>query len=222
MLIKIIKFDRLAPRTRNDLRRLLRYLFEPKMLDKSGDDRLLGPPELHHLTTSWRPWGSEAKQAATDLAIQFEVYCKEACIGKQMPFDWYAHLLFSFAPQSSDDLRSPADPHMSPMRKLSQSKNAIRIAKDVMDNMGWYDTQPTLFVCHGDKAHIHVHVVVSTLVYDDFPWEITKYAAFEEQAQLFEWASIGADVFKLDVSTPRLKAYYKKWTAAATPIGDHG
>ena len=210
MLIKVINVARRSPRTRGDLRRLFKYLFEPKALEDSADDRLLGPPELHHLITNFRPWGAESYEAAHELALQMEDYCKLSTVGRELPENWFAHLIFSFAPWTSDNLRSPADDFKSPKRHMSQAKNATRIAKDALDFLGWSDEFPSLFVTHGDRDHVHVHAVFPTVGHDGRSWPITNPDEYDEQV-FMETAKICAETFQLSLSTAKLKAYYKRW-----------
>lgn len=210
MLIKVINEKRQKPRTRRDLRRLLKYLFDPKALDDSADDRLLGPPELHHLITNFLPWGTETYEAANEVALQFEDYYKLATMGCEPSENWFAHIVFSFAPWTSDNLRSPADDFKSPKRHMSQAKNAIRIAKDSLDFLGWSDQCPSLFVTHSDRQHIHVHGVLTTVGHGGRSWPITDPAEYDE-ALFFEAAKICAEAFQLSLSTAKLKAYYKRW-----------
>lgn len=210
MLIKVINEPRQNPRNRRDLRRLIRYLFEPQGLEDSLDDRLLGPPELHHLVTHFCPWGTEILQSADDLTLQIEEYCKFSTIGRTLPDDWFAHIAFSFAPWSSGNLASPPDDFKSPMRFASQGKNAVRVAKDAMDFLGWSAKSPALFVCHGDRAHIHVHAICPTVAPEGNDWRIYNNEEYPESL-IFEAAKICADAFRLNLNTAKLKSYYKKW-----------
>lgn len=210
MLIKVINEKREHPRCRRDLRRLFLYLFEPKSNEDSEYARLLGPPELHHLVTSFRPWGTETYLAANDLTVQFEEYCKLATIGREMPDDWFAHIIFSFAPWTSGNIRSPADAFNTPPRHMSQGKNAIRIARDALDFLGWSDARPALFVTHGDRLHIHVHGVFPVVGHNGPDWDINEHNE-DNDPLLFEAAKHCAQAFQLNLSTAKLKAFYKKF-----------
>jgi hypothetical protein len=226
LLIKIINFQRKSPRRPADLRRLFGYLFTPQMAAEPDLNRLLGPPELNHLVLTHRPWGDELDHAADDLANQIDYYTREAgvcqrecagqpgckglkaCLGTKRPAGWYTHIVFSFAPLAAPDLRSPPDAHKTPRRNASPAANAIRISKDALDFMGWSETQPALFVVHGDKAHIHVHVVTTTPVFGGGAWDVFRFS----RQQLFEIARICTDAFGLSTGTPMLRGYYRRWT----------
>lgn len=212
MLIKVINEQRENPRSRRDLRRLFLYLFEPKSDTDSPDARLLGPPELHHLVTSYRPWGLETYFAANELTLQFEEYCKFATVGRAMPDNWFAHVVFSFAPWSSGNIRSPVDNFKTPFRHLSQSKNAIRIAKDALDFLGWSGERPALFVTHGDRQHIHVHGVFAVVGHNGHDWDINSHSE-ENDPLLFEAGKLCTEAFRLNLSTAKLRKYYKKFGA---------
>jgi hypothetical protein len=212
MLIKVINEKRENPRSRRDLRRLFLYLFEPKSDEDSPDDRLLGPPELHHLMTRYQPWGAETYLAANELTLQFEEYCKSVTVGRDMPDEWFAHLVFSFAPWSGGNLRSSVDDFKTPYRHLSQSKNAIRIAKDALDFLGWSGERPGLFVSHGDRHHIHVHGVFPVVGHNGPDWDINTHSG-ENDPLLFEAGKLCSDAFRLNLSTAKLRKYYKKFGA---------
>ncbi len=215
MLIKVINEKRKSPRSRRDLRRLLLYLFEPKSDTDSPDARLLGPPELHHLLTSYRPWGLETYLAAAELTLQFEEYCKQATVGRAMPDNWFAHVVFSFAPWTSENLRSPADNFKTPFRHLSQSKNAVRIAKDALDFLGWSSERPAIFVTHGDRHHIHVHGVFPVVGHNGPDWDINDHSK-ENDPLLFEAGKLCTEAFSLNLSTSKLRKYYKKFGTLPT------
>lgn len=225
MLIKIINFKRKSPRRPADLRRLFVYLFTPQVAAEPDLNRLLGPPELTHLVLTHRPWGEELELAANDLTNQLDSYTREAgvcqrecagqpgckginsCLGTKRPSNWYTHIVFSFAPMSTPDLASPPDAHKTPRRHFSPSANAVRIAKDALDFMGWSETQPALFVVHGDKEHIHVHVVTTVPVFGGGVWDVFRFS----RQQLFEIARLCTEAFGLSTETPRLQSYYSKW-----------
>lgn len=211
LLIKIINSSRNSPRRVTDLRRLITYLFTPQLSDDPLGNRLLGPAELDHLVTHHTTCNDELSVMVDDLAMQFDWYTREAgicqrncsrptecrglkhCLGNVRPASWYAHLIFAFSPTSTDHLRSPPDQHRTPPRSASKSANAIRIARDALDLLGWSGTQPALFVVHGDKRHIHVHAVVATTVFDGGTWDAFRFS----RRQLFEIAAICAETFQL-------------------------
>lgn len=218
MLIKVINEQRQNPRNRRDLRRLFLYLFEPQSTD-NPESRLLGPPELHNLCTTFRPWGQETYMAAEELTLQFENYCKRATIARPMPDEWFAHVVFAFAPWSSGNIRSPSDPHKTPKRHFSQAKNAVRVAKDALDFLGWGGERPAIFVTHGDKSHIHVHGVFAVVGHDGPDWDINKYSLESNKAELAEVAKLCTEAFSLKHSTARLRRYFKKY--GHLPESDH-
>ncbi|MGJ7554650.1 relaxase/mobilization nuclease domain-containing protein [Variovorax sp. RB3P1] len=197
MLIKISNYRRKKPRRPSDLRRLIRYLFEPKPSVNIRDHRLLGPPELHHLLLTARPWGSEIGESADDLTHQFIQYCREASSPGPVPEVWYVHLIFSFSPASTPTLRSPTDCHRSPASGVSHSANAIRVATDALDFLGWSGTQPSLFVVHGDRKHVHVHAVIAIPVYGGTTWDVLRFS----RRQLHEIAKLAAEAFDLPTRT---------------------
>jgi hypothetical protein len=206
LLIKIVNFGRKEPRRPSDLRRLLRYLFLPKLSVNISADRLLGPPELHHLLLCVRPWNMEATDAAEDITDQFVRYCRESTSGRDMPDVWYVHFIFSFAPTTTPKLTFPSDTHLLPQRGASTSKNAIRIAKDALDAFGWSDTQPSIFVVHGDRAHVHVHAVIAIPVFGGTNWDVLKIS----RQQLHEYGQICAEAFSLPTSM-NVNSHFRKW-----------
>ncbi|WP_418319035.1 hypothetical protein [Piscinibacter sakaiensis] len=208
MFIKIINFRRASPRLPRDLSRLFRYLFRPKPDAPDERDRMLGPPELHHLVLTSSPWGDEVPSAAQELAYQYLDYCKEATVDRLMPDPWYVHMIFSFASWASGDLRTPPDDNLSVPRFASSSGNAIRIAKDALDFLGWEDAQPSTFVVHADREHIHVHAVIAIPIYDGKDWDILRLS----RGRLFEAAQICSDAFKLPVDTSYLRRKYAHWS----------
>lgn len=205
MLIKIINYRRKTPRRPGDLRRLIRYLFLPKLSTNSSADRLLGPPELHNLLVSARPSGTEIGEAADDLTEQFVRYCRLATAGQDKPNVWYVHFIFSFAAATTPKLAFPPDTHVFPERCQSIAKNAIRIAKDALDPLGWGATQPSLFVAHGDRAHVHVHAVIAIPVFGGKNWDVMRFS----RKHLNECAQVCAEVFGLP--TKILRVNLKKW-----------
>jgi len=232
VLIKIIRFKRKSRKRPADLRRLFLYLFTPKPDADPASNRLLGPPQLDHLVLNHMPWGDDVKAAADDLANQFDFYVREAgvcqtkcagvtgckglkaCVGRPRPVDWYAHVVFAFAPIASPEIRNPADDHKTPPRNASSAANAIRIARDVLDFLGWTGIQPAVFVAHGDQAHIHVHAVISTPVFDDNTWDIFRFS----KKQLFAVAATCTSAFNLSTGTPMLEKYYKQWRLLADEL----
>lgn len=232
MLIKIIRFKRKSPRRPTDLRRLFKYLFTPKTDADPASNRLLGPPQVDHLVLNHMPWGNDVEAAADDLANQFDFYVREAgvcqkrcaglvgckglkaCVGRPRPPAWYAHVVFAFAPIASPEIRNPADDHQSPPRNASSAANAIRIARDALDFLGWGGTQPAVFVAHGDRAHIHVHAVIATPVFGGDVWDVFRFSS----RQLFDVAAACTSAFNLSTGTPMLEKYYEQWRRRAEKL----
>jgi len=190
MLIKVIRFKRKTPRRTTQLRRLLKYLLTPKLIESTGG-RLMGPPQFDHLVVTKTPWGDVLEHFVTDIVEQFDFYAREAgvcqkscakaslgckglgsCIGRDKPNDWYVHIIFSFSPEDKSALRSPPDPHNIPAKRASSTSNLIRIAKDALDFLGWDQVQPAVFVAHSDKEHPHVHAVIATALFPDGYWDV--------------------------------------------------
>ncbi len=211
MLIKVINFKRQSLRRSSDLRRLFKYLLTPQLGAEPELNRLLGPPQLDHLVLRHTPWGNEVDAAADDLANQFDFYVREAgvcqktcagiqgckgvktCVGRPRPASWYVHIVCSFAPITSPELRNPPDGHQSPPRNASSAANAIRITRDALDHLGWGGTQPAVFVAHGDREHIHVHTVTATPVFGGDVWDIFRFP----RSQLYEASMLCSSAFNL-------------------------
>jgi len=225
MLIKIIRFKRKTPRSTTHLRRLLKYLLSPKRIESTGG-RLMGPPQFDHLAVTKTPWGDVLEQFVTEIVEQFDFYVREAgvcqrtcakaslscegvgrCIGRDKPTDWYVHIIFSFAPQDKDALRSPPDPHSIPAKWASSSSNLIRVARDALDFLGWDKVQPAVFVAHSDKDHPHVHAVISTAVFPDAYWDVFNF----QRIQILEISNIASDAFHLTKILLKPSSYHTKW-----------
>lgn len=116
MLIKISNFKSKGEKRPRELRRLFKYLSSPQSDTEPTGPRLLGPPELHHLVLTYKPWGEELDLAADDLTNQLDAYtrgagscqrecagrpgCKglKACVGRKRPSTWFVHIIVSFEP----------------------------------------------------------------------------------------------------------------------------
>lgn len=209
MLIKIVHKRRKAPRRPADLRRLLRYLFTPKLSRDPlpSPPRLLGPPVLHRLVTSALPWGPGVEQAAADLTEQMVDYCRDARAGLDMPGTWYVHMIVSFSPKAAPALRNPPDGRPVPPSNRSQSANALRVVFDVLDCLGWHPLQPGVFVCHGDRRHIHVHAVIVRPVEGGGLWDIMRMS----RKRLWEIAQIGTDAFGLPGAGRTAAQHQGRW-----------
>jgi hypothetical protein len=98
-------------------------------------------------------------------------YCRIACAGREMPETWFVHCIVSFAPSATDILQWPIDD--SPQKSWSsQAMNSYRGAKDVLSFFGWNRDRPSVFVAHGDKRHIHVHVLALIPLINGGDWSI--------------------------------------------------
>ncbi|MGJ7579819.1 hypothetical protein ACSFA3_06520 [Variovorax sp. RHLX14] len=80
---------------------------------------------------------------------------------------------------------------------MSHSTNAIRVAKDALDFLGWSDSQPSLFVVHGDRKHVHVHAVIAIPVYGGGTWDVLRFS----RQQLHEIAKFATEAFDLPTRT---------------------
>lgn len=161
MLIKLIHRRAMEPKRPKDLRRLLNYLFTPKLsrTPLPTPPRLLGPPIVENLIQQHLPWGASVDLAAADLTQQMVTFTRNALQGQPFPHLWYAHIVMSFAPGASDLLTQPIDDRPGKMR--TQAGNAMRIGYDVLDAFGWTPTlRPGVHVVHGDRRHIHIHSVI--------------------------------------------------------------
>lgn len=207
MLLKIVNFSRKQPRRRCDLRRLLRYLFSPHQSMAGAGVRLLGPPELHKLVLTAMPWGTEICDAASQLTQQMDRYCRAARSGQALPAVWYTHIIISFPPAATKALREPVDPHDHIPRWKSPAQNAYRLARDVLDFLGWTENRPTLFVAHGDKRHLHVHVVAVLPVFNDEDWAVLRLS----RRQLDEVAKICASAFGIPLASRAAHQHHRKW-----------
>lgn len=209
MLIKIIQRRRKDPRRPADLRRLLRYLFTPKLSRDPlpSPPRLLGPPFLHRLVTSALPWGPGVEKAAADLTEQMVNYSRNARIGLGRPETWFLHMIFSFSPKASPALRDPPDGHVVPARNRSQSANALRVVFDALDFLGWHPMQPGVFVCHGDRRHIHVHAVIVLPFEGGGLWDIMRMS----RTQLWEIAQISTAAFDLPGVGRTAAQHHDRW-----------
>lgn len=225
MLIKVIRFKRKTPRRTTQLRRLLKYLLTPKLIESTGG-RLMGPPQFDHLVVTKTPWGDVLEHFVTDIVEQFDFYAREAgvcqkscakaslgckglgsCIGRDRPNDWYVHIIFSFSPEDKSALRSPPDPHNIPAKRASSTSNLIRIAKDALDFLGWDQVQPAVFVAHSDKEHPHVHAVIATALFPDGYWDVFKF----QRSQMLEISNLASDAFNLTKVTLKPRVYQSKW-----------
>ncbi|RZI60505.1 MAG: hypothetical protein EOP14_00960 [Pseudomonas sp.] len=192
MLLKIINHRRKQPRTPNDLRRLIRYLFSPQRSRHKKNSRLLGPPQLYKLALSNMPWGSEIDEAASQLTRQMDRYCREVCAKRVIPDVWYVHIIVSFSPTATKVLKVPVDSHHnSNQHWASTAQNAYRIVRDALNFFGWTPNRPSVMVAHGDRQHIHVHTVALIPVLNDSDWSILK----NSRRQLNEIAKLCADAY---------------------------
>ncbi|WP_422012755.1 relaxase/mobilization nuclease domain-containing protein [Roseateles sp.] len=208
MLLKIINFRRKQPRRRSDLRRLLRYLFTPHQSVAGAGARLLGAPQLHKLVLSAMPWSAAGiRDAASQLTQQMDRYCRAARPGQPLPDVWYVHIIVSFPPGATGVLRVPVDPHEHITRWRSPAQNAYRITRDVLEFFGWTQNRPSLFVAHGDRRHVHVHVVAVLPVFNDEDWAVLRLS----RRQLDEVAKICAEAFSIPLASRAAHKHHQKW-----------
>lgn len=206
MYLKVINFKRSRPLRPADLRRRLRYLFTPDASLSGPDARLLGPPDLHKLVLLAHPWGEGIHAAAEEITKQMVHYCRIACAGRAMPDTWFVHCVVSFAHSASDVLQRPND--AAKQRSWSsQALNAYRVAKDVWSFFGWNRERPSVFVAHGDKEHIHVHLLALIPQIDGGDWSILRTT----RSQRREIARISADAFGMDLAGEEVHVHAQEW-----------
>ncbi|MGF0337941.1 relaxase/mobilization nuclease domain-containing protein [Ectopseudomonas toyotomiensis] len=132
-------------RSKQHLRNLVRYLLSRK--GKSNErvlrhESLLALPMLPGET----PLGY-AKQWASELWS----FTAQERVGKKPPEDYFVHSVMSFFPGNAE---YEAD-------QLT-AEQAVELAKEAMAEVAPGERQ-VLYVVHGDKAHLHVHIVFSTV-----------------------------------------------------------
>ncbi len=196
MYLKVIDFTRSRPLRPADLRRRLRYLFTPDASLSGPDVRLLGPPQLHKLVLLAHPWGDGIHAAAEELTKQMVDYCRVACAGRAMPDTWFVHCVVSFDPDDSEILQWPRDAS-GKTSWSSQALNSYRVATDVWSFFGWNRERPSVFVAHGDKAHIHVHLLALIPQIDGGDWGILRRDRSWARGKI---AGISAAVFGLHLT----------------------
>ena len=207
MLLKIINHRRAQPRRRADLRRLFRYLFSPQDSLSGSNVRLLGPPQLYKLALTAMPWGTEVADAATQLTLQMDRYCRAAKAGAKIPPVWYVHIVVSFAPAASRVLKNPPEQPRHVPRWASSAQNAYRVSRDALDFFGWTPNRPTVMVAHGDKRHIHVHVVAVIPTIHDDDWNILK----NSRRQMNEIAMLCAGAYGIPRTSRAGRKQHEKW-----------
>ncbi|MCO7597250.1 MULTISPECIES: relaxase/mobilization nuclease domain-containing protein [Pseudomonas] len=127
------------------MRNLVRYLLSRK--SKSNErvlrhESLLALPMLPGET----PLGY-AKQWASELWS----FSAQERVGKKPPEDYFVHSVMSFFPGNA-------------VHEADQltAEQAVELAKEAMAEVAPGERQ-VLYVVHGDKAHLHVHIVFSTV-----------------------------------------------------------
>jgi hypothetical protein len=154
------------------------------------------------------PWGPGIDETADDLTNQMVRYCQSARVGKHMPDPWYVHIMLSFSPKATPALMAPPDKHAVPAKARSMTGNAIRLAFDALDFLGWGGTQPGVFVVHGDRRHIHVHAVIVLPVKDGDVWDVLRFS----RRQVNEIAQICSDAFELPGGrTSTAREHLRRW-----------
>lgn len=146
----------------------------PQAVIRDAGDRLLAPPELHQLFLVSSPWGAEIADAADELTFQMDSYCRQACFGRPIPPHWFVHIIAAFAPCAIKALRDPPR-RTRTGRWGSLATNACTITRDALDVFGWTPDRPSVLVVHGDRKHLHVHVVASVpLIGAPLDWNILR------------------------------------------------
>lgn len=163
MIIKIMPYMAVDPQRPGDLARLLRYLLAPKASesDVAPFVRLAGPPYVRRLIQRHLPWGKSDREAANDLAHQVFDHIRAGWSGPgPLPRHVYSHVLISYSPNL--DRRSRLDPAVkTSIGSRSIHSRSVHIALDTLENLGVGEHFPMIVVPHGDRHHLHVHIVVA-------------------------------------------------------------
>ncbi|MFG6443565.1 hypothetical protein [Roseateles sp. LKC17W] len=90
----------------------------------------------------------------------------------------------------------------------------------MLDFLGWTENRPSLFVAHGDKRHVHVHVVAVLPVFNDEDWAVLHLS----RRQLDEVAKICACAFGIPLASRAAHEHHRKWEQLQDwiPRGDVG
>ncbi|WP_176450992.1 relaxase/mobilization nuclease domain-containing protein [Pseudomonas aeruginosa] len=132
-------------RSKRHLRILVRYLLSRK---GESNERVLRHESINALPML--PGETPLSYAKQWAAALWEFTARERC-GKKPPEDYFVHSVLSFFP---GDTEHKAD-------QLT-AEQAIELAKEAMVEVAPGDRQ-AMYVVHGDKAHLHVHIVFSVV-----------------------------------------------------------
>lgn len=132
-------------RSKRHLRNLIRYLL--RQLAKSNERVLL------HESLNALPMlpGENLRDYAKRWTDELWQFTDGERGGKKAPADFFVHAVMSFFPGSAEH---PAD-QLTP-------EQAISLAKEAMAEVAPGERQ-TLYVVHGDKDHLHVHIAFSVV-----------------------------------------------------------
>nr|WP_315186471.1 hypothetical protein [uncultured Albidiferax sp.] len=173
MMIKVMSYTAAQPQKPGDLARLLRYMLDAKVGTPDVDAalRLAGPPFVRRLVQRTLPWGADSRLSADDLAHQMFEHIRAGCKEQGLPRQVYSHIVLSFSPRLSR--RAALDPKVRPgLGRHSVFAKALRIVLDALENLGVGEHFPMIAVMHGDRRHLHCHVVVAHHVADSPPCRI--------------------------------------------------
>lgn len=162
MMIKVMSYTAMEPQRPGDLARLIRYMLDAKVGAPEVDAvlRLAGPPFARRLVQRTLPWGTDSRLYADDLAHQTFQHIRAGCQGQELPRQVYSHVVLSFSPRLSR--RAALDSKVRPgLGRHSVYAKALRIVLDALENLGVGEHFPLIAVMHGDRSHLHSHVVVA-------------------------------------------------------------
>lgn len=132
-------------RSKRHLRNLVRYLLSRK---GNSSERVLRHESLNALPML--PGDSPASYAKQWAAALWSFTTQERR-GKKPPEDYFVHSVMSFFPGNAE--------HAADQLTAEQ---AIALAKEAMSEVAPGERQ-VLYVAHGDKAHLHVHIAFSVV-----------------------------------------------------------
>lgn len=144
------------------LRRLFQYLVEPKKAhpEYQAGERLLWAPSGFGLVQRSTAHISRARQWADSLAEQLVDHTKCVRGGKGIPKSIALHLCFSFPAKDSSRLAG---------RDETRSSRIKTIVAAGLKAAG-FGSRPYAVVVHGDRPHLHAHVVVALADYRGKLW----------------------------------------------------
>ena len=167
MMIKVMRYFAKEPQRPRDLARLLRYLFAARSGDEEVDAfvRLAGPPFVRRLIQRCIPWGTDVGNAADDLAHQMFAHARAGCSDFDLlPRHVYSHVVLSFSPRLRRGVDTKTPRATDAGRTESTYSRSLRIVLDLLENLGVGEHFPMVVVVHGDRRHLHAHVVLGHFV----------------------------------------------------------